>query len=184
MREIFTRATIVTTLLTLGFIAEAAAAHSRLHSGKGQLETCLAATAKIKSGEFVKVEYLNPSAEGVPTYEIEVRDSEGGEWEFLCNARKGHVYEIETEVDSSSDERFKRQAKVSEEQARKTALDLYPGKIQEVEYEIESNGDVTYEFDIVDLGGTEWKVEVDAATGKIIEVHVEEWEIGEEPNER
>lgn len=54
----------------------------------------------------------------------------------------------------------------------------------EVEYEIESDGSSTYEFDIKGNDGKETKVEVDAASGKIIEVHVEDWEIGEEPKEK
>ncbi len=55
---------------------------------------------------------------------------------------------------------------------------------KEVEYEIEENGDASYEFDIVNDKGVETKVEVDAATGKIIEVAIEEWEIGIEGDER
>jgi Peptidase propeptide and YPEB domain len=42
----------------------------------------------------------------------------------------------------------------------------------------------TYEFDILGKDGQETKVEVDAASGKIIEVHVEDWQIGEEPKEK
>lgn len=37
---------------------------------------------------------------------------------------------------------------------------------------------------VVDDSGAEFKVEVDAATGRIIEVAVERWEIGEEGDER
>ena len=36
---------------------------------------------------------------------------------------------------------------------------------------------------MVDEQGTEWKVEVDAASGDIIETHVEQWQIGYETNE-
>lgn len=53
-----------------------------------------------------------------------------------------------------------------------------------MEYEIESNGDASYEFDIIDDKGGETKVEVNAANGKIIEVSSEEWEIGEEVDEK
>lgn len=74
--------------------------------------------------------------------------------------------------------------KVTEEDAKATALKAYPGVIEEVEYEIEANGDASYEFDIVNSKGVETKVEVDATTGKIIEVAIEEWEIGEETDER
>jgi uncharacterized membrane protein YkoI len=78
---------------------------------------------------------------------------------------------------------FKQNVKVSEQQARQTVTDLYPGTIKEVEYEIETNGDSSYEIDVVDAEGTEWKVEVDAASGDIIETHIEQWEIGYEADE-
>lgn len=148
------------------------------------LDDCLNAASQIKSGDFVKVEYLNPSAEGRAVYEIEVRTASGREWEFMCDANSGMIYEMEQEVDSADHALFKKHAKVSAKQASETVLGLYPGKIEEIEYEIESNGDASYEIDVVDEGGTEFKVEVDAASGKVIEVHVEKWEIGEESGER
>lgn len=41
-----------------------------------------------------------------------------------------------------------------------------------------------YEFDIIDKSGRETKVEVNAATGEIIESAQELWQIGEEPQEK
>jgi uncharacterized membrane protein YkoI len=59
------------------------------------------------------------------------------------------------------------------------ALKAHPGEIIETEYEIESNGDASYEFDIKTKEGKEIKMEVDAATGKIIENGEEEiYQIG------
>ena len=162
----------------------AGSAYAEPSSNGSILEKCLNAARQIKSGDFTKVEYLNPSAEGRPSYEIEVRTDSGQEWEFMCDASEGTIYEIEQEVDSSDHALFKKHAKVNEEQASKTVLELYPGKIEEIEYEIEDNGDASYEIDVVDEGGTEFKVEVDAASGKVIEVHIEQWEIGKEPQER
>lgn len=148
------------------------------------IETCLVAASAVKAGDYLKVEYLAVSPRGVPTYEIEVRGADGREWELRCDALTGTIYEIEQEANSSSDPLFQEQAKVSEEAARAKALSIYPGTVEEVEYELESNGDASYEIDIVSADGTEFKVEVDAATGDIIEVSVEAWEIGQEANER
>ncbi len=148
------------------------------------LDECLKQVHKIKNtSAFVKLEYLSVSHDGDPSFEIEVRDDKGLEWEFMCEAGDGDIYEVEQEVTSASDPKFKSQAKVSEQQAIKTVTNLYPGEVQEVEYEIESNGEPTYEIDVVDDHDTEWKVEVDAASGDIIEVQVEKWEIGEEADE-
>lgn len=148
------------------------------------IETCLVAASAVKTGDYLKVEYLAVSPRGVPTYEIEIRGTDGREWELSCDALTGTIYEIEQEAAGDSDPRFREQAKVSEEAARTKALSIYPGTVEEVEYELESNGDASYEIDIVSADGTEFKVEVDAATGDIIEVSVEAWEIGQEANER
>ncbi|MEM1143682.1 MAG: PepSY domain-containing protein [Pseudomonadota bacterium] len=148
------------------------------------LQQCLDAAQKIQPGDFIKLEYLDPSAEGGAAYEIELSTTSGREWEFMCDVATGQIFEMEQEVDSADHPLFAGKAKVSLDAAKATVLSLYDGKIEEVEYEIEANGDVSYEMDVVDGNGTEFKVEVDAATGAIIEVAVEQWEIGEEPDEQ
>ncbi len=146
------------------------------------IENCVAAAQKQKTGEFVTLEKLNVSGKAV--YEIEIKDENGFEWEFMCDANSGKIFETESEVSSANSLAFKSKMVVTEEDARVTALKAHPGVIQEVEYEIEENGDASYEFDIINALGVETKVEVDAATGKIIEVAIEEWEIGVEADER
>lgn len=166
---------ILALTLALPFAAQAA---------DSTLETCLMNAQAIQAGDFVKLEYLDPSAEGGAAYEIELRTASGREWEFMCDADDGSIFEIEQEAEGPNDPLFKANAKVSLNDAKATVMKLYDGEIEEVEYEIESNGDASYEMDVVDGGGTEFKVEVDAATGKIIEVAVEKWEIGAEDDER
>lgn len=146
------------------------------------LEKCIAAAQAIKKGDMLKIEKLK--VDGKPMYELEIRDAKGMEWEFMCDGNSGKITEQESEVDDVDDKQFKSKMKVSEKEAADIALKVHPGKIVEVEYEIEENGDASYEFDIVDDKGMETKVEVDAATGKIIETSTEEWEIGEEKEER
>lgn len=130
----------------------------------------------------MKLEKLNVGGKGV--YELEARDANGVEWEFMCDADSGKITERETEVTDPKSDAFKKNVKVTEEDAAAIALKANPGKIQEVEYEVEENGASSYEFDIVNDKGVETKVEVDAATGKIIETSTEEWEIGEEADEK
>ncbi len=145
------------------------------------IEKCISTVQKQKTGEIVKLEKLN--AEGKAVYEIEIEDANGFEWEFMCDVNSGKVFETESEVSSVNSLAFKSKMKVTEEDAKAIALKAYPGVIEEVEYEIEANGDASYEFDIVNSKNVETKVEVDAATGKIIEVAIEEWQIGEEADE-
>ncbi len=146
------------------------------------LEKCIAEIQKQKTGELTKLEKLNVSGKAV--YEFELKDANGFEWQFMCDVNSGKIFETESEVSSVNSLAFKSKMKVTEDDAKAIALKAYPGVIKEVEYEIEENGDATYEFDIVNSKGVETKVEVDAATGKIIEVAIEEWEIGEELDER
>ncbi len=165
-----------------GIIILSASAAMNAEAADLGLEKCLAAAQQQKQGENLKLEKLK--VKGKPVYELEIRDANGFEWEFMCDAASGKIIETESEVSSVNSKAFKSKMKVTEEDAAKTALEAYPGVIEEVEYEIEDNGDASYEFDIVSDKGVETKVEVDAATGKIIEVAIEEWEIGEEADEQ
>ena len=145
------------------------------------LENCIQAVKKEKAGELIKLEKLNVGGKGA--YELELSDLNHQEWEFMCDADSGKLTEKEAEVADPNSQAFKKNVKVTEEDAAAVALKANPGKIQEVEYEVEENGGSSYEFDIVSEKGVETKIEVDAATGKIIETATEEWEIGEELDE-
>lgn len=157
----------------------------------GALSRCADAALARQPGSFVKVEVETSGAStekgqpapGVSLLELEVRAADGTEWELTCDEKSGRIIEVEREVDDASDPLFKSKAKVSEEEARKTALAAHPGEIVEVEYEIEASGAATYEFDIEPAGGSgELKVEVDASTGKIVEQRREHHQIGSEPS--
>ncbi|MBD9363625.1 PepSY domain-containing protein [Methylomonas fluvii] len=146
------------------------------------LENCIQAVKKEKAGELIKLEKLNVAGKGA--YELELRDNNRQEWEYMCDADSGKLTEKESEVADPNSQAFKKNVKVTEEDAAAIALKANPGTIQEVEYEVEENGGSSYEFDIVNDKGNETKIEVDAASGKIIETATEEWEIGEEADEK
>ncbi|WP_353110125.1 PepSY domain-containing protein [Salinisphaera dokdonensis] len=175
--------TCLLATLPLALVTTAAIAGSK--NDTVPLEQCLHAAQSVRQGDIVKVEYLSVSPVGAPTYEIEIRDDSDKEWELMCNARSGDIYELETEAESADDEMFARHAKISEEDAIKTAQDRFGGEVVEVEYEIESDGSPSYEIDLAQDGqDTEFKVEVDAVSGEIIELSVEQWQIGQEPEEK
>lgn len=142
-----------------------------------QFEKCMAAALDVRPGNVIKVEFKNE--QGAHMYEFDIRGADGADWDVECNAHRGLVSEVEREVENVNHPLFKVKAKVSETEARKTALAIYPGEITEVEYEIESNGAATYEFDIdTMIEGQEMKVEVDATSGEIVEANREIWQIG------
>ncbi len=152
------------------------------HGADKGIDNCLAEIQKRKAGDVVKLEKIH--GDGKILYEAEIRDANGMEWEFMCDAESGEIVEVESEVRSPESLSFRQGRKFTVEDAAAVALKRHPGVIQEVEYEIEDDGKPTYEFDIVSKDGKETKVEVDATTGKIIEVWDEEWEIGMESEER
>ncbi len=173
MKKILVKTTVLAGLGLLSLGASAA--------DQG-LESCIQAVKKEKSGDLVKLEKLSVAGKGA--YELELRDSNHQEWEFMCDADSGKVTEREAEVADPNSLAFKKNVKVTEEDAAAIALKANPGTIEEVEYEVEENGAASYEFDIVNDKGVETKIEVDAASGKVIETATEEWEIGEEADER
>lgn len=155
----------------------AQAADTSFPKSKVGFEKCLSAALKEKAGTVVKVEYKMENH--VPVYEFDIETPDGKAWDIECNSRTGKITEIEEEVSSVDHPAFKAKMKVSEADARSTALAAFPGEIVEVEYEIEPDGAASYEFDIKTKDG-EMKVEVDATSGKIVESNKELYQIGKE----
>ena len=141
------------------------------------LGKCVKAALAKKEGVIVKTEFKSENKAGV--YEFDIQGADGKSWEVECDAKTSKILEIEEEV-KADDARFKAAAKVSEADARATALAAHPGTVVETEYEIEADGKASYEFDIMETDKEEIKVKVDAATGKIVEVGYEGYQIGKE----
>lgn len=162
------------------FIGTALPAHAESKlKPRADLETCMQAALAKRTGEVVKLERKNEA--GTALYEFEVLGADGKSWQLECDIPSGKIVEEEQEVNSPDDPLFKAKAKISLEQAKKTALEAHPGEIVETEYAIESNGEASYEFDIKPKEGPEVKVEVDAASGKIVEdKQTELYQIGKE----
>jgi len=141
------------------------------------LGKCVEKALAKHDGKIVKLEYKMEKK--TPVYEFDIETADGKSWEVECNVKTSEVTELEEEVEVN-DPKFASKAKFTEEQARATALAAHPGRIVEVEYEIESDGKASYEIDILEADNEEVKVEVDATTGKIVEVSYENYQIGEE----
>lgn len=141
------------------------------------LGKCVKAALSVHDGKIVKLEAKSENKTLV--YEFDVQSKDGTAWDIECNAKTGKVTEVEQEV-SADDAKFKALAKVSEAEAKATALAAHKGTVTEVEYEIEPDGKASYEFDILEEDNEEVKIEVDATTGKIVEVSYEVYQIGHE----
>jgi len=160
-------AAVATALLCGGF-----AQVSHAHNGK--MEACMKAALAKHPGKIISLEA--EIEKGKPIYEFDILGDDGKEWEVECDAKAGKITEEEREVSSADDPAFN--AKITLEEAQEIALKAKPGKIVETEFSVESDGKSSYEFDIVGDDGVEWEVEVDAMTGKIVEVERETYQIG------
>lgn len=168
-------ATLVAAAL---FSNSAIAGHESLKpKAYDSLGKCVKAALAQKEGTIVKTEFKTEKKVGV--YEFDIESADGKAWEVECDAKTGKILEIEEEV-KANDTRFTAAAKVSEAEAKATALAAHPGTVVETEFEIEADGKASYEFDILEADKEEIKVEVDATTGKIVEVSYEGYQIGKE----
>ncbi|MDP1659839.1 MAG: PepSY domain-containing protein [Methylotenera sp.] len=173
------RLTMGATLLAAAFFANTAVAGHDTIKPKSydSLGKCVKAALSKHDGKIVKVEFKSEKKSGV--YEFDIESADGKAWDIECDAKTGKVTEIEEEV-KADDARFIALAKVTEAEAKATALAAHPGTVVETEYELESDGKASYEFDIIEADGEEIKVEVDATTGKIVETSYEVYQIGKE----
>jgi uncharacterized membrane protein YkoI len=173
------RLSIGATLIAAAFFANTAVAGHDTIKPKAydSLGKCVKAALSKKDGTIVKAEFKSENKKGVYEFDIELAD--GTAWDVECDAKSGKVTEVEEEV-KADNAKFKAAAKVSEADAKATALAAHPGTLVETEYELESDGKASYEFDILEKDKEEIKVEVDATTGKIVEVSYEEYQIGKE----
>lgn len=76
-----------------------------------------------------------------------------------------------------------REATVTKEQARATALQRIPGEVQEEEIEKE-NGKLVWAFDIKDSNGKIFDVKVDAKTGAIVSADEDKEDDGDKSDNR
>lgn len=173
------RSTLIVTALSFALASNSVIAGHETINPKAfdSLGKCVKAVLSKHDGKIVKLEMKSEQKTAI--YEFDVESSDGTAWDIECNVKTGKVTEVEQEV-KADDAKFKAQTKVTEADAKATALAAHPGTVAEVEYELESDGKASYEFDITEADGEEIKVEVDATTGKIVETSYEVYQIGQE----
>jgi uncharacterized membrane protein YkoI len=173
------RLSLGVTLVAIAFFANTAFAnHDTIKPvAYDSLGKCTKAALAKKDGKIVKLEMK--SEKKSPTYEFDIEMADGTAWDVECSVKSGKITEVEEEV-SADNAKFVALAKVSEEDAKATALAAHKGEVVEVEYEIEPDGKGSYEFDVLEADNEEVKIEVDATTGKIVETSYEVYQIGTE----
>jgi uncharacterized membrane protein YkoI len=170
--------TLGAAVLAAAFTSTAMADHASIKpKAYDSLGKCVKAALSKHDGKIVKVELKSENK--MPVYEFDIESTDGTAWDVECDVKTSKIIEIEQEV-KVDDAKFKAIAKVTEADAKATALAAHPGTVVETEYEIESDGNASYEFDILEADKEEIKVEVDAVTGKIVEVDYEVYQVGQE----
>lgn len=170
--------TLAATLFVAVYASSALADHGSIKpKAYDSLGKCIKVALSKHDGKIVKLEMK--SEQKVAMYEFDVESADGTAWDIECNVKTGKVTEVEQEV-KVDDVKFKELAKVSEADAKATALAAHPGTVVETEYELEPDGKASYEFDILEADKEEIKIEVDATTGKIVEKSYEVYQIGKE----
>lgn len=170
--------TLIATVITAAFSGLAMADHATIKPKEyDSLGKCVKAALSKHDGKIVKLEMKSEKKR--PVYEFDIESADGTAWDVECDVKTSKIIEVEQEV-SADDAKFKALVKVSEADAKATALKSYPGTVVETEYELEPDGKASYEFDILEADNEEVKVEVDVTTGKIVEVNYEVYQIGQE----
>ncbi|MCU1268040.1 MAG: peptidase [Acidobacteria bacterium] len=88
-----------------------------------------------------------------------------------ASLRAANGQDVEANKKAEQD-KLQRQAKITLEQARETALKRAPGTVEEGELERE-HGKLVYSFDIRNARGTITEIQVSAITGKVVRVEHE-----------
>ncbi len=118
------------------------------------------------------------SRNGEPTYEFVV-NAKGADYYVGCSGTTGLVTNVDLLV-KADDPRWVAAAKITEAEAKATAMSRYPGELEEIKRLLLQSGHAVYEADIEIPGGTgEYNVYVNAADGSIHQVNFEYWEIPE-----
>tara|TARA_E500000178_G_scaffold336711_1_gene375012 strand:+ start:4588 stop:5127 length:540 start_codon:yes stop_codon:yes gene_type:complete len=123
----------------------------------------------------------NSSGDFFYEFDVFVKDKENPknskEIEVECDPVTLKLTDIEEEV-NPSDPRFIKAVKLTKEDAEKAALAAVSGIVVDREFSIE-DGKPLFEFDIFDKKtGKEVEVEVDGASGRVIEKEIEFFEVG------
>jgi len=120
--------------------------------------------------------------DGTIVYGIEIVAEDGSQQDVKIDAQTGEIVKVEAddeedgeENDAANQAELAKQAKITEEAATKTALEKVPGTVNEVELENEE-GPIVYDIEIIAQDGSKQSVKVDAQTGKIVKVELEEEE--------
>jgi uncharacterized membrane protein YkoI len=99
--------------------------------------------------------------------EIELKDRNGSEWEFICHPQTGNILKMEREDSSFAQDGF--QSKLTSlDKAKQQALNAQAGTITDIDFELEDDNRPGYAFKIISPENQRIEVLIDALSGTVI----------------
>jgi hypothetical protein len=155
--------------------ALAGVATDATHGVERTVAECYDSTIEALGGEALHLEF--ESRGGEPIFEFIIRQGDVTYY-AACSGVSGVMFGIDIIV-AADDSRFAERATISPDQAAQTATAFYPGDVEEVKAILTEDGQALYEVDVeVEDATGEFNVWVDAASGDLVRVDIEYWEIG------
>ena len=149
-------------------------------------EESISIALKEVSGKVTDVELEDE--DGTIVYGVEIVDAQGIEHDVKVDAKTGKVLKVEADdeeetegaeendgevSDKAEQEQLAKLAKISQEEGISIALQEVKGNVTDVELEDE-DGTIVYGVEIVDAEGLKHDVKVDAKTGKVVKVDLDD----------
>ncbi|MCH1643128.1 PepSY domain-containing protein [Paenibacillus timonensis] len=152
-------------------------------------EEAISAALKEVAGKAAKTELEDE--DGTIVYGVEVTDDQGKNHDVKVDAKTGKVLKVEADdenekankeekedkdsevSDKQEQQQLEKEAKISAEESKTIALKEVNGQVTDTELEDE-DGTVVYGVEITDAQGKKHDVKVDAKTGKVLKVDVDD----------
>ena len=134
------------------------------HADNQALRHCMAAIQKKIPYPLIRLDSLDVTAKRI---EIELKDSNGSEWEFVCHPQTGNIMKMEREDSSFSQDGFQGKL-ISLDKAKRQALNAQAGTITDIDFELEDDTRPVYAFKIISPKNQRMEVLIDALSGAVI----------------
>ncbi|MFE4893739.1 PepSY domain-containing protein [Peribacillus butanolivorans] len=129
--------------------------------------------------------------DGTVVYSVNVQAKDGSKQEVKIDAQTGKVLKVESddeegngkeENDDQDQAALAKKAKLTEAESKKIALEKVPGTVKDVELEVE-DGTVVYGVEVQAKDGSKQDVKIDAKTGEILKVDMDDEDSNENDDE-
>ncbi|KAB7668909.1 PepSY domain-containing protein [Bacillus sp. B1-b2] len=162
-------------------------------------EEAISAALKEVAGKAAKTELEDE--DGTVVYGVEVTDDQGKNQDVKVDAKTGKVLKVEADdenekadkeekedkdsevSDEQEQQQLEKEAKISAEESTTIALKEVKGQVTDTELEDE-DGTVVYGVEITDDQGKKHDVKVDAKTGKVLKVDLDDENDSESDSEQ